>query len=47
MKRYIILTSLLFLCLLSSCEKYLDVKVNNTQVFISSANDCQLILANY
>ena len=47
MKRNIILTTLLCLLILSSCEKYLDVKVSNGQVFITTANDCQLILDNY
>ena len=47
MKRRFILIAMLCLLLLGSCEKYLDVKVNNGQVFITTANDCQLILDNY
>ena len=31
----------------SSCEKYLDIKKSNTQSFIETAEDCQLILDNY
>ncbi len=49
MKKYNnLLYALLSLCLVFySCEKYLDVKENSTQVSISTANDCQLLLDNY
>jgi len=37
-----------FWCLsFASCKKYLDIKVNNNQVFIETAQDCQLLLDNY
>lgn len=32
---------------LTSCQKYLDVPRRSTQVFITTANDCQLLLDNY
>ena len=47
MKKYFILTAICCSVLLGGCEKYLDVKVTNGQVFITTANDCQLILDNY
>jgi len=47
MKQYFIPIVLIYLLVLGGCEKYLDVKVTNGQVFITTANDCQLILDNY
>lgn len=32
---------------MSSCKKYLDVKVNNTEGNATTAEDCQLLLDNY
>jgi hypothetical protein len=45
----LIATAVFSLCvlLLSSCEKYLDIKRTSTQSFIESANDCQLLLNDY
>lgn len=37
---------LILTLVLSSCEKYLDIKKSNTQSFIETAEDCQLILDN-
>ncbi|TCC99510.1 RagB/SusD family nutrient uptake outer membrane protein [Pedobacter hiemivivus] len=48
MKTHRILLPLLILGIVfSSCEKYLDVKSENTQAFIETAEDCQLVLDNY
>lgn len=33
--------------LISSCQKFIDVKQSSNQSFIETANDCQLILDNY
>ncbi|TKC65194.1 RagB/SusD family nutrient uptake outer membrane protein [Pedobacter hiemivivus] len=33
--------------LVSSCQKYVDIKKSGAQSFIESANDCQLLMDNY
>jgi hypothetical protein len=35
------------LVICSSCEKYLDIKTQNQQVFIKTSTDCQRLLDNY
>ncbi|MCC8425951.1 RagB/SusD family nutrient uptake outer membrane protein [Mucilaginibacter sp. UR6-11] len=48
MKTYqIFLLTAAFSCMLASCQKYLDIKQNSNQNFITTANDCQLLLDNY
>jgi tetratricopeptide (TPR) repeat protein len=47
MKIKIICTSILICCILTSCEKYLDIKTESSQVFIKSSQDCQRLLDNY
>ncbi|WP_316747528.1 RagB/SusD family nutrient uptake outer membrane protein [Pedobacter gandavensis] len=32
---------------MASCQKFLDIKKSNTQFFLTTANDCQLLLDNY
>jgi len=38
---------LLCVLILSSCEKYVDIKKSSNQALIETANDCQLLLDNY
>jgi len=47
MKNYQLIIMLLTAVLSSSCEKYLDVKSNSTQVFVKSSEDCQKLLDFY
>lgn len=48
MKVFKILLPLLLLSLgMASCKKFLDVKKSNTQLFLTTANDCQLLLDDY
>lgn len=43
-----ILMSVLMLCMsLTSCQKFVDIKKNSNQAFMTTANDCQLLLDNY
>lgn len=41
------LSLLLFSLGLSSCQKYLDIKKSSSQTFMTTANDCQLMLDDY
>jgi len=47
MKSYQIIPLLLLTLLLGSCEKFLDVKTESSQVFIKTSQDCQRLLDNY
>jgi len=47
MKNYKLVVLLLFGLFSGSCEKYLDVKANSTQVFIKTSEDCQKLLDSY
>lgn len=48
MKTIKILTPLFLLCtLLLSCQKYVDIPRRSTDAFMTTANDCQLLLDNY
>jgi tetratricopeptide (TPR) repeat protein len=43
--KYIIYAIYIMVC--TSCEKYLDIKTQNQQVFIKTSSDCQKLLDNY
>lgn len=47
MKTYKLLFSITVSILCCSCQKYLDVKENSSQIFITTASQCQLLLDNY
>jgi tetratricopeptide (TPR) repeat protein len=48
MKTTKIITSLFLLCtMLMSCQKYVDIPKRSTDTFMTTANDCQLLLDNY
>jgi len=47
MKNYILMALVLCGLFSGSCEKYLDVKGNSTQVFIKTSEDCQKMLDRY
>lgn len=47
MKNYLSFIVIIATIVLMSCEKYLDVKTNSKQVFITNLEDCQRILDNY
>ena len=47
MKTYKIIFLLPLVWLLGSCEKYLDVKTENQQVFVETLEDCQRLLDGY
>ena len=45
-KRYILILMMLSL-VFASCQKYVDIKKSSLQSFLTTANDCQLLLDNY
>jgi tetratricopeptide (TPR) repeat protein len=47
MKTYQMMIIILAGLLSASCEKYLDVKANSTQVFLKTSEDCQKLLDDY
>lgn len=48
MKTYKIILSCFWLStMLISCQKFVDIKKSSSQVLLSTANDCQLLLDNY
>ena len=47
MKTRIYLALTLTVCLLSACEKYVNIKRNSVETLLSSAKDCQSLLDDY
>lgn len=43
----ILLTGIIISLMLSSCQKFVDIKKSSSQAFLTTAADCQLMLDNY